>query len=55
MGKTKWGLKPTSLSKAVEPKYKGMRRVKVSALWNYRGTTVTACIVSVKTKILAAL
>ena len=55
MGKTKWGLKPTSSSKAVEPKQKQLRRVKLSALWNYRGTTVTACIVSVKTKILAAL
>ena len=55
MGKTKWGLKPTSSSKAVEPKQKRLRRVKLSALWNYRGTTVTACIVSVKTKILAAL
>ena len=29
--------------------------VKLPALRNYRGTTVTACIVSVKTKILAAL
>ena len=55
MGKTKWGLKPTPLSKAVGPKQKRMRRVKLSALRNYRGTTVTACIVSVKTKILAAL
>ena len=55
MGKTKWGLKPTSSSKAVGPKQKRLRRVKLSALRNYRGTTVTACIVSVKTKILAAL
>ena len=55
MGKTKWGLKSASLSKAVGPKQKRLRRVKLSALRNYRGTTVTACIVSVKTKILAAL
>ena len=47
--------KPTSSSKAVGPKQKQLRRVKLSALRNYRGTTVTACIVSVKTKILAAL
>ena len=55
MGKTKWGLKPTSSSKAVGLKEKRLRRVKLSALRNYRGTTVTACIVSVKTKILADL
>ena len=58
MGKTKWGLKPSSSSKALGPKQKRQRRVKLSAvkvLQNYRGTTVTACIVSVKTKILAAL
>ena len=55
MGKTKRGLKPTSSSKAVGPKKKPLRRVKLSALRNYRGTTVTACIVSVKTKILVAL
>ena len=53
MGKTKWGLKPTSLCKAAGPKR--LRGVKLSALRNYRGTTVTAFIVSVKTKILAAL
>ena len=57
MGKTKWGLKPITSSKAVGPKQKRLKRVKLSvlALRNYRGTTVTACIVSVKTKILAAL
>ena len=58
MGKTKWGLKPITSSKAVGPKHKRLKRVKLSALRNYRGTTVTACIVcivSVKTKILAAL
>ena len=55
MGKTKWGLKPTSSSKVVGPKQKQLRRVKISALRNYRGTTVTACIISVKTKILAVL
>ena len=55
MGKTKWGLKPTSSSKAVGPKQKRLMRVKLSALRNYRGTTVTAYIVSVKTKILALL
>ena len=49
------GLKPTSSSKAAGPKQKRLRRVKLSALRNYRGTTVTACIVSVKRKILAAL
>ena len=54
MGKTKWGLKPTSSSKAVGPKQKRLWRVKLSALRNYRGTTVAACIVSVNTKILAA-
>ena len=55
MGKTKWGLKPTSSSKAVGPKQKRLRRVKLSVPRNYRGTTVTAFIVSVKTKILDAL
>ena len=38
-----------------ESKQKRLRRVKLSAPRNYRGTTITACIVSVKTKILAAL
>ena len=47
--------KPTSSNKAVGPKQKQLRRVKLSALRNYRGTTVTVCIVSVKKKILAAL
>ena len=54
MGKTKRGLKPTSSSKAVGPKQKRLRSVKLSALRNYRGTTVT-CNVSVKAKIVAAL
>ena len=53
------GTKADSPSKAVGPKQKRLRRVKLSAQsgtdWNYRGTIVTACIVSVKTKILAAL
>ena len=53
--KTKWGLKPTSSSKAVGPKKKRLRKVKLSSLRNYRGTTETACIVSVKTKFLVAL
>ena len=55
MGKTKWGLKPTSSRKAVGPEQKRLRRVKLSVLRNYRGTTITASIVSVKTKIYAAL
>ena len=55
MGKPKWGLKPTSSSKAVGPRQKRLRRVKLSVLRNYWGTAVNACIVSVKTKILAAL
>ena len=48
-------MKPTSSSKAVGPKQKRLRRVKLSALRNYRGTTVTVCIVTLKMKIFAAL
>ena len=57
MGKTKWGLKPTSSSKVVGPKQKRLRRAKLSAeaLQNYWGNTATARIVSVKRKILATL
>ena len=55
MGKTKWGLKPTSSGKAVGPKQKRLRRAKLSAQsatelsGNHRNRML------VKTKILATL
>ena len=55
MGKTKRGLKPSLSSKAISRSGRGGQNYQRKELRNYRGTTVTACIVSVKTKILATL